>query len=276
MPEQIITSEKEDMALKLSLEAGLIPPLGRLFKQISQDYKTVYSATGQILNAAIYQPELIGILRPAYRKAAKKSGREIRSKFEIVTSTEDRVGGLVDVSLLNFSEKESLERSNIITATSNRWLNDFTLQEIIGKILAGSYPNNQEVANVVSNRFTQRSKGRSKNIAVTETLNAVDGARLIEANVLLQADAWIKAKSQVKAKIDEAKRLIEVLFRRWKTREDEFVRPTHVIANGQTVQGTMEPFRVGNSLLMYPGDTSLGALIEEISGCRCFSEIFIR
>lgn len=30
-----------------------------------------------------------------------------------------------------------------------------------------------------------------------------------------------------------------------------------------------EPFEVGNSLMMFPKDHSLGAQVKEIAGCRC-------
>ncbi len=54
----------------------------------------------------------------------------------------------------------------------------------------------------------------------------------------------------------------------WRTMKDFKVRHTHMIADGQKV-GIFEPFKVGNSLLNFPTDLSLGASMEEVANCRC-------
>lgn len=56
--------------------------------------------------------------------------------------------------------------------------------------------------------------------------------------------------------------------KQWLTMKDEKVRPTHVIVD-DTIMPIDEPFVVGDSLMMYPMDTSLGASLSEISNCRC-------
>lgn len=59
----------------------------------------------------------------------------------------------------------------------------------------------------------------------------------------------------------------------WRTELDKRVRSTHKAAEGQTVS-IFEPFSVGDSLLMFPKDESLGASEEEICSCRCHAEYF--
>lgn len=56
--------------------------------------------------------------------------------------------------------------------------------------------------------------------------------------------------------------------REWLTTIDGRERPSHNEANGQ-VRGIDEPFDVGGSQMMFPGDDSLGAELEEIIQCRC-------
>ena len=56
----------------------------------------------------------------------------------------------------------------------------------------------------------------------------------------------------------------------WMTQMDNRVRGTHRLALGQEVP-INEPFKVGDSLLMYPRDYSLGASPEEIVNCRCWA-----
>ena len=49
---------------------------------------------------------------------------------------------------------------------------------------------------------------------------------------------------------------------------DEKTRETHAMADGQKVD-IDTPFIVGDSLMMFPTDTSLGATPQEIINCRC-------
>lgn len=56
--------------------------------------------------------------------------------------------------------------------------------------------------------------------------------------------------------------------KRWMTERDDKVRKTHTKINGITIP-INEPFVVGNSLMMFPKDTSLNAEMEQIANCRC-------
>lgn len=58
-------------------------------------------------------------------------------------------------------------------------------------------------------------------------------------------------------------------YHTWNSMEDSRVRKDHAIADKQT-KPIDEPFTVGGSLLLYPGDTSLGASLRQIVNCRCF------
>lgn len=54
----------------------------------------------------------------------------------------------------------------------------------------------------------------------------------------------------------------------WNTMGDSKVRTSHKQAAGQ-VKLLEEPFVIGDSLMMFPLDTSLGASAKEIVNCRC-------
>ena len=57
-------------------------------------------------------------------------------------------------------------------------------------------------------------------------------------------------------------------YKEWLAMPDEKVRETHALVDGEKVPiGT--PFIVGDSLMMYPMDASLGASPQEIINCRC-------
>lgn len=57
-------------------------------------------------------------------------------------------------------------------------------------------------------------------------------------------------------------------YKRWNTIMDGRERPTHAIANGQTVP-IDAPFIVGGYRMMFPRDVTYGAPPSEIINCRC-------
>lgn len=57
--------------------------------------------------------------------------------------------------------------------------------------------------------------------------------------------------------------------RRWVCTKDSRTRLSHGLADGQIVEGTKKPFKVGGYKMMFPGDKSLGAPGHEIYNCRC-------
>lgn len=59
--------------------------------------------------------------------------------------------------------------------------------------------------------------------------------------------------------------------KRWKTENDNLVRRSHEIVNNDVVE-IEEPFVVGDSLMMFPKDFSMGASAEELVNCRCTVE----
>lgn len=57
-------------------------------------------------------------------------------------------------------------------------------------------------------------------------------------------------------------------MKRWSAILDRRTRETHRDINGIAIP-IMEPFMVGDSMMMYPHDESMGASAEEIVNCRC-------
>ena len=62
-------------------------------------------------------------------------------------------------------------------------------------------------------------------------------------------------------------------YKQWISMKDFRVRGSHRIVD-DTVKLIQEPFVVGDSLMMYPKDTSLDADPEEIVNCRCIVKYF--
>ena len=64
--------------------------------------------------------------------------------------------------------------------------------------------------------------------------------------------------------------LSQILKKQWNTAGDEKVRISHVMAEGQRVN-VDDPFIVKGEKLLYPGDSSFGASLDNIIECRCNS-----
>lgn len=80
-----------------------------------------------------------------------------------------------------------------------------------------------------------------------------------EANTILNHSEFEEAVSQGYA------------YKTWRTARDLKVRETHALLEGHTIP-IEDAFWVGEYLMMYPKDTSLGAGAEEIVNCRCTIE----
>jgi hypothetical protein len=88
-------------------------------------------------------------------------------------------------------------------------------------------------------------------------------ARTEALRIMGQASYEAMAQTLEQAGIDPA-RCISI----WNCTLDGRERKSHHNADGQTVRFG-EAFNVGGSRMRYPGDASLGALIEERISCRC-------
>lgn len=86
------------------------------------------------------------------------------------------------------------------------------------------------------------------------------------------------AKHEAYQQLVDDERIAEAdIERGWHTAGDRRVRDTHDGMSGQTVRGLSLPFQSpSGALLMFPGDTSLGAGAEEIVACRCDDSIAVR
>lgn len=117
-----------------------------------------------------------------------------------------------------------------------------------------------EQANTISRAYSARLlQSYAKQLAQTYAQQAYNAGRNHAIQQLL--DNGTITQDQVQKK--------------WRTMRDERVRHSHAVMNNQRV-GFMDPFVSGlGGLLMYPGDTSLGASDADIYNCRCSLEYTI-
>lgn len=142
----------------------------------------------------------------------------------------------------------------------------------------------------------ERAHGQAQllTLAIDREFARADGVKSIETKaesylakakaVMARVRARISAivNGQTQAVVEEA-RGIEAgiaagnrqLFKRWSTMNDHMVRNSHVDAEGQERHIT-QPYDIGASRLMFPGDSSMGADLSEVINCRCSSIFYVR
>jgi hypothetical protein len=82
-----------------------------------------------------------------------------------------------------------------------------------------------------------------------------------EANVVLNAMDYERAIKQGKTR------------KKWIDMQDNRERKSHLLVGGKELP-IKQPFVVGDSLMMFPKDNSMGAKPKEIIGCRCSCKYF--
>lgn len=117
-----------------------------------------------------------------------------------------------------------------------------------------------EQANTISRAYSSRLlQSYAKQLAQTYAQQAYNAGR----------------NHAIQQLLDNGTITLDQVQKKWRTMRDERVRHSHATMNNQRV-GFTEPFVSGiGGLLMYPGDTSLGASDADIYNCRCSLEYTI-
>jgi hypothetical protein len=143
----------------------------------------------------------------------------------------------------------------------SRTRRDKRFDGIVRRAIADGKPVAQADIDRMAGRYSDRLLAlRGETIARTETLKALNAGRQEALDQLIEnPNNDVQAGDVVRA---------------WDSTGDARTRETHAAADGQVVaQG--EPFTVGGALMMYPGDSSMGAPAEETINCRCYQDIRI-
>lgn len=249
----------EELAFKLRLERPLAPKIRNIFRQMGKNLAVVYTETGIPLNAAEYHDDFVAVLKPTYVKAAKGVGDQIRENIKSYFGpVENKQEAIVSANIREFVDTQPVQAANEITETNQKQINESLTKVITDAALEGEELSQAEIGERAGKDFTDTNLYRGDLIAETEVQNAVEGSKFTELETILALSLVIGGVS-----------ITDRVKREWVTVLDTKTRDSHVRADGQRVEGTHTPFRVGSSLMKYPGDSSLGAPVKEIARCRC-------
>lgn len=174
-----------------------------------------------------------------------------------------RVGGILGLSVPQEeyvrSSREELASKDpkLLNNYLTRKLRDRRFDRTVTKAIREGTKPPREIAAKAVNAYERRLlKLRGETIARVETMTALQKGK---------RQAFDQAVADGKVKEADIKKA-------WRSAGDFRVRHTHVMLNGDSVRFN-EPFvSASGARLMHPMDTSLGAGLSEIAGCRCDCE----
>lgn len=241
--------------LKLSLENSFMPPLRRYLRDLAREFKLYYTRSGSGFQTSEFDQELATILKAHYRR--------VSNAFKLGVRTQDNADMLddeIDSAIKAYNDPHSLTQAQIINETNQKEFNKYTLAALASLAETGRPLTNRSVAEEAAKTFNSHVVPKSQLISTTETQNIAETTKGIEESIMLGS---------------AISGLAGVQFEKlWVSVLDNRTRHNHAIADGQR-RLQAEPFLVGGERMNFPGDTSLGASLENIINCRC-SSILLR
>lgn len=230
------SEQRDELQDKLDLEVLFMPFILGAFA----DERALFNQTVRQTRLAPNESDIIDVWKPVILRQMLSTS----DKFKFIVE-DDTANDIIDRAIANSMDDMSSRQSAAISRTSKRNMDNSLAKANMAFVEDGiNDATNAALATVATRLLTPTQMGRDATIAMTTTQTSAETSKGISARVV---------GSRVKT---------------WITAGDERVRSTHVIADGQEVSAN-QPFTVGSSQLMFPGDTSLGAGLEEIINCRC-------
>jgi len=180
-----------------------------------------------------------------FRREVEKSNPYIFERKDI----EDDVAE----NLASFIATSSITRSSLIVGTTQSEAEQAVIAATLELIDQELELTDAAIAERSKEIFKRKVPGRANTIAITETQNAAEGTKAIEVETVVRSP-------DVQG--------VETVIKTWESILDGNERETHHEADGQEIDSAL-PFSVGNSQLLFPGDSSQGAELKETINCRC-------
>lgn len=186
--------------------------------------------------------------------------RAIEGAYKLMAVTSFQVFGARIFEQGKASGK-ALERKEDFADFMERIALDYVASEVMReRITDATDTTRQDIVDIIANGFAE-------GLGVPEI--ARDVARTVPGLTRLRAERIARTETHSAANsgaVQAARRTGLRLRKEWAAEDGPRTRPTHREADGQIV-GMDEPFLVGDSRLMFPGDPNGSA--EEVIHCRC-------
>ncbi len=238
-------------AQKMKLEARLRPILKKFFRNINADIANRYELTERIGTFNQYKDELVGILKDHYRITKRRFMGEYEQKADDITNA-------TNLLMTEYIDEHAPQQADYILDTTQKQANKSLMDILIESALIGIALSSAGIAKELQKTLNAKIDGRADTIALTETQSLAEKTKITESMVAAGDITAGNVPLQPKKKA----------IKTWHAILDGNERSTHHAANRQT-KPVIEPYVIGSSLLMYPGDQR--ADIKEWINCRCVS-----
>lgn len=244
----------KQLNMKLKLENTFRPEVKKAFNVILRQFRLTVALTGI--------PPRISNFSSLWEVLLKNHYKRVQNRFKGVVKDLKQTpeDDLLELALQAWRDGQATGQTVIINDTTRVNMTDAMDEVRTEAAQAGRILSDQELANLSAARLARKFNGRTAGIIITETQSAAEMAKFAEVEII----------SGLRPRVLGGRDIDTPTTKRWLTVGDRRVRPIHRIANGQ-VKKLREPYVVNGELLMYPGDTSLGASVGNIANCRCIS-----
>lgn len=259
----------QQLAKKVKLEDNVSPKLNKFFREISRSITPVLRVTGRVPSLNSFKDDLVEILRKHYVKVSKEfkgdvvqtltksAGINIETKQETIEDVADEADQIVNEALATIIALRAPRQADFILATTEKELNQSMEKVAIDAAKEGERLTLAEQGRRTARDFNNKIAGRVETIAMVETQGMAEDTKLTEAESIAASTLTIGGIAIALA-----------MRKTWNTVLDEKTRFSHSEADLQE-RSMIEPFNVQGQLLKVPGDTSLGATLDNIINCRC-------
>jgi hypothetical protein len=255
----------KELRMKVQFEIELRPKIQGLFKAILRDFVRVLGTSRTVISAQDRAGvALEAILSKHYVKVTDTFSKQMRFRMPSDLAMTHEESAEIDAMLIEFISFKAPEQTAYILQTTQQNMFDAVViarneQERLSA--KGRFMSEREVAVTAGRVLERRLNGRVSGIATYETQWPAEMAKALEVSVLIGEQDIFEFKAAKSTNIAGVKK-------QWASQTDSRVRDTHLMADGQNRKGP-QPFNVGQALLLWPGDKSLGAPGSETNGCRC-------
>lgn len=262
--QQVQDKADNEAALKISIEAMLLPTLQSLFDKIVNDVGQTFSDSGTVPDATSYKNDFNNWYTSAYETTSaqfKDASKSEMQQTEASTpnfnaqSFVQNVQAQAETAIASFITLNSAANANEVTGTNQNNIDDALAFAIAAQ--AANQLSRAETTKQLTNKLSQLFDGRTDTILITTVQSASEGTK----------QTVVESYSDALRAVDPS---LTGAVKIWVTKMDDKVRESHQLANFQT-QPSGTPFTVQGEKLNYPGDGSLGASLDNIINCRCVS-----
>lgn len=253
-----------DLNAKLRLERAFLPEVNAELKKVVQKFVSLYALTGIVIDVTQFTEDFRTMFFKQYKRVGSVFDKTLSPGLpaDVAETDEERsaIAGALGVFYLARSE----DQARIVTRTNARQLNESVAdafrfqQQKPPDARSPTDMTNRVIARLAGAFASRKFSIRARSITTTETQTIAEIAKSTEADVLLLRNPLIQGGDSTPTQAEKL----------WRSVGDQRVRESHMNADGQ-VQLVGQPFRVGDSSMMFPGDSNLGAPLKEIVNCRC-------